>query len=135
MTDAAGHAWVDLPGYFEEINREPRYQLTVISTFAQAIIGEKVKDNRFSIRTSQPNVEVSWEVKAIRNDRFVQRFGAPIEVEKEAAVRGRYIHPALYDQPIEKAMFFHPSTQTPEPESGPEVISGDARVAAQGVIR
>lgn len=64
--------------------------------------------NRFSIRTSQPNVKVSWEVKAVRNDRFVQRAGAPVEIEKSAADKGKYLAPTLYDQPADKGIFHHP---------------------------
>lgn len=117
VTDANGIAWVQLPEYFEAINRDPRYQLTVIGTFAQAIIGEELgasgaadgKGNRFSIRTSQPNVKVSWEVKAVRNDRFVQQAGAPVEVPKSGAQRGKYLTPSLYNQPREKSIFYSPA--------------------------
>ena len=37
-TDANGKATVQLPDYFEAINKDFRYQLTVLGTFAQAII-------------------------------------------------------------------------------------------------
>lgn len=107
-TDAQGLAWVQLPDYFEALNREPRYQLTVIGQFAQAIVAEKIQGNRFAIRTSRPGVEVSWEIKAVRNDRFVQRYGAPVEVEKSASERGKYLMPALYDQPRERGIFHRP---------------------------
>src|SRR5262249_48563045 len=36
-TDESGEATITLPGYFEALNRDFRYQLTVIGTFAQAI--------------------------------------------------------------------------------------------------
>jgi hypothetical protein len=67
-TDANGHAVVALPDWFESINKDLRYQLTVIGTFAQAIVAEKVKGNRFRIKTSAPNVEVSWQVIGVRSD-------------------------------------------------------------------
>jgi hypothetical protein len=120
VTDANGTAWVQLPDYFGAINRDPRYQLTVIGAFAQAIIGEELgasgaadeAGNRFSIRTSQPNVKVSWEVKAVRNDRFVQQHGAPVEVTKGSTHRGKYLSPQLYNQPREKSMFHHVPAET-----------------------
>jgi trimeric autotransporter adhesin len=71
-TDAAGKATVGLPAYFEAINKDYRYQLTVIGTFAQAIVSREVADNRFEITTSQPNVKVSWEVKGVRNDQYMR---------------------------------------------------------------
>jgi hypothetical protein len=53
-TDADGNATVELPSYFEAINGDFRYQLTVIGQFAQAIVTEEVKDNHFSLRTDRP---------------------------------------------------------------------------------
>jgi hypothetical protein len=103
-TDGNGYAWVDLPSYFGEINLEPRYQLTVIDDsddFVMAKITNEVQNNKFRIRTSKPNVKVSWEVKAIRNDRFVQRHGAPTELDKPEDLKGTYIDPRLYDQSMD----------------------------------
>ena len=65
VTDDSGSATVALPEWFEGLNRDFRYQLTVIGTFAQAIVGEKIRDGRFVIRTDQPNVEVSWQVTSM----------------------------------------------------------------------
>jgi hypothetical protein len=58
--DASGNAVIELPDYFSALNKDFRYQLTVVGTFAQAIVAEKIKDNRFAIKTNAPNVEVSW---------------------------------------------------------------------------
>jgi len=41
-TDGAGLATVTLPDWFEALNRDFRYQLTVIGQFAQAIVAGKV---------------------------------------------------------------------------------------------
>lgn len=71
-TDDEGFATVELPGYFEALNIEFRYQLTVMGQFAQAIVKEKVLDNRFVIQTDKPNVEVSWQITGIRNDEFAR---------------------------------------------------------------
>jgi hypothetical protein len=57
-TDADGNAMVELPGYFQALNRDFRYQLTVVGQFAQAIVAEEVRDNRFRIKTDKPNVRV-----------------------------------------------------------------------------
>lgn len=118
VTDATGTAWVQLPDYFEAINRDPRYQLTVIGAFAQAIIGQEVKDNAFLIQTSHANVKVSWEVKAVRNDLFVQRSGAPVEITKSPSQRGKYLTPYLYGETREKGIFHTPASTTAPAASG-----------------
>lgn len=110
-TDEKGVAWVTLPSYYEEINKNPRYQLTVVDDtagpgFVQVKVARKIKDNQFMIMTSAPNIEVSWEVKATRNDRFVQKYGAPVEVEKEGRERGTYQDPSLYDAPAEMGVMY-----------------------------
>lgn len=105
-TKGDGYAWVELPNYFAEINRDIRYQLTVVDEsgeFTMAIVSKKVNGNRFQIRTSKPGVEVSWEVKGVRNDRYVQRYGAPVEVDKPMEEQGVYEHPELYGLGREKA--------------------------------
>jgi hypothetical protein len=79
-TDAAGKATVDLPAYFEALNKDYRYQLTVFGVFAQAIVSSEVKNNQFEISTNLPNVKVSWEVKGIRNDEFMRKH--PFQVEE-----------------------------------------------------
>lgn len=96
--DGNGYATVQMPDYYEEINIDPTYQLTIIGGegFALAKIERKLVGNTFVIRTSEPNIEVCWRVEARRNDRFVRAYGAPIEVEKPRELRGRYLGPELY---------------------------------------
>ena len=78
-TDDEGFAEVTLPDWFEALNRDFRYQLTVIGSFARAAVWEKIRDNHFVIRTSDPGVEVSWQVTGIRDDPYAR--ANPIEVE------------------------------------------------------
>jgi hypothetical protein len=101
VTDVHGWATVQLPDYFEALNRDFRYQLTVIGQFAQAIVQRKVENNRFTIRTSKPGVEVSWQVTGIRQDAWANAHRIPTEVEKSAAERGHYLHPELFGAPEE----------------------------------
>ena len=44
-TDGQGSAVVQLPEWFETLNRDFRYQLTVIGQFAQAIVASKVSES------------------------------------------------------------------------------------------
>jgi hypothetical protein len=103
-TDANGEAIVTLPDYFQALNKDFRYQLTVIGQFAQAIVGEKIKDNRLVIHTSVPGVEVSWQVTGIRRDRWAEKNRIQVEVAKPEMERGYYLHHNAYDQPEEKSV-------------------------------
>jgi hypothetical protein len=94
VTDSDGYAIVELPSYFEAANKDFRYQLTVIGTFAQAIVKEKIAGNTFKIQTSEPNVEVSWSVTGVRADKYAEANRIEAEVEKEH--KGTYIHPELF---------------------------------------
>ena len=101
ITDAHGDATVSLPAYFESLNRDFRYQLTVIEQFAQAIISSEIKDNRFTIKTDKPDVKVSWMVTGVRQDAYANAHRISVEEYKAANEHGKYIHPALYGQPKE----------------------------------
>ena len=101
-TDGHGLATVTLPDYFSALNKDFRYQLTAIGEFAQAIIGEEIRDNRFIIRTDKPDVKVSWQVTGIRNDKWAQAHRIQVEVDKPATEIGTYLNPEEHDQPIEK---------------------------------
>jgi hypothetical protein len=94
VTDANGYVTVTLPGYFEALNKDYRYQLTVVGgTFAQAIVSKKVSGNQFQIRTSDPNTEVSWQVTGIRKDAYANAHRVQPEVEKEPKNKGKYLNP------------------------------------------
>jgi len=51
-------------------------------------------------------------VEATRNDRWVQRHGAPVEVDKPPSESGAYQNPDLYDQPDERAAYHLPAALT-----------------------
>jgi hypothetical protein len=108
-TDASGEATVTLPDYFEAINRDYRYQLTVIGQFAQAIVSSEIKDNRFSIKTDKPNVKVSWQVTGIRKDPYAEQNRIPEEVDKAANEKGKYLHPTEWGQPESKRIGYDES--------------------------
>ena len=103
-TDRHGLATVTLPDYFEALNADFRYQLTVIGQFAQAIVARKIAGNRFVIRTNRPNVEVSWQVTGIRHDAYANQFRIPVEEEKSVGERGYYLHPEVFGQPESKSI-------------------------------
>ena len=93
-TDARGNATVLLPDWFEALNQDFRYQLTVIGEFAQAIIAREIEHNRFTIRTNRPHVKVSWQVTGIRHDAYANAHRIQVEEDK-GDKRGTYLHPEL----------------------------------------
>jgi trimeric autotransporter adhesin len=103
-TDANGEATVELPEWFESLNRDFRYQLTAIGQFAQAIIGSEINNHQFTIRTDKPSVKVSWQVTGIRQDVYAKAHPMAVEVAKNARERGHYLHPELYGAPEESSI-------------------------------
>src|SRR5262249_567896 len=81
-----------------------RYQLTVVGQFAQAIIASKVQNNRFSIKTSAPNVEVSWQVTGVRSDAALLKHPFKSEEDKPANERGYFLSPDAYGLPEERGI-------------------------------
>jgi hypothetical protein len=118
-TDRHGLATVNLPEYFEALNGDFRYQLTVIGQFAQAIVAKKIAANRFVIRTSKPNVEVSWQVTGIRRDAYANAYRIPVEEDKTAQEQGYYLHPEVFGQPESKSI----SASSKAPRSSPDVLA------------
>lgn len=87
-TNSSGVAVVKLPAYFTALNRDFRYQLTVIGKMAQAIVDQKVSNNQFRIRTDQGNVEVSWQVTGIRKDDYAKAHPIVVEEAKKVFEKG-----------------------------------------------
>jgi hypothetical protein len=104
ITDNNGDAVVTLPAWFEALNKDFRYQLTVFGTFAQAIVAEKIKGNRFAIKTNASQVEVSWQVTGVRSDPGTRKFNFDVEEEKPQRHRGYFLNPDAYNQPAEKSI-------------------------------
>ena len=119
-TDDDGNATVELPGYFEALNRDFRYQLTVVGQLATAIVAEEVRDNRFRIKTDKPNVMVSWQVTGIRQDAWANANPVEVEVQKTEDERGKYLHPEVHGQPATARVyqFELPESEETEPDSG-----------------
>jgi hypothetical protein len=102
VTNGNGFATVRLPRYFQALNRTFRYQLTVVGKAhwdAKAAVWNEISHNRFTIRTDQPNVKVSWQVTGIRHDRFAKAHPIRVVAPKAKKDQGKYLHPELYGKP------------------------------------
>jgi len=103
--DGLGEAVIELPDYFEAINRDPLYTLTAIGAAMPNLhVAEEVVNNEFRIAGGQPGMDVSWRVEGVRDDPYVRSRGAPVEVDKSESERGLYQYPEFYDQPPEKGI-------------------------------
>ncbi len=100
VTSEDGLAFVRMPAYFSEINKDERYLLTVIDDSDEPVLAKvkhRIRDGEFVIWTSKPHVQVSWRVEGVRNDAFVRAYGAPVEQDKTPDMRGVYIRPELFN--------------------------------------
>jgi hypothetical protein len=96
ITDINAQAWVELPDWFEELNKDFRYQLTVIGSFDRAMIAQEVSNNRFLIKTESANIKVSWQVTGIRKDAWAEKNRIPVEQDKTKEEKGKYLHPKAW---------------------------------------
>ena len=100
VTDSKGFATVKLPSYFQALNRSFRYQLTIVGTRGwRARVVKEIAGNRFTIQSDVPGTKVSWQVTGVRHDPYANAHRIPVVVQKQAAERGRYLHPELYGKP------------------------------------
>ncbi|HMS54611.1 MAG TPA: hypothetical protein PKA27_04355 [Fimbriimonadaceae bacterium] len=110
-TDEKGFAWVELPSYYDLVNKDAKIQLTVVDEgddFVMAKVSKRVQNGKFQLRTSQPGVTVYWEVKAERNDPWMRAHPPKVEYAKDENERGKYQHPSLYGMPDSMAMDSRP---------------------------
>jgi hypothetical protein len=95
--DESGSGWVVLPPWFDAINIDFRYQLTAIGVPAPDLhIASEIVDNRFLIGGGPAGGEVSWEVRARRNDPTMQRLDPMTEIDKPSHLRGSYLDPLAW---------------------------------------
>jgi hypothetical protein len=102
--DENGEAWVQLPEWFEALNKDFRYQLTPIGGWAPLYISQEIEENAFQIAGGEPGMKVSWQVTGVRHDPFAEANRIPVEEEKPADERGVYLYPEVYGQPDEMGL-------------------------------
>jgi hypothetical protein len=133
ILDANGEAIVMLPDYFDALNADTgiNYQLTCIGGYAPVYIAEEVTGNQFKIAGGTPDLKVSWQVTAIRDDPYLRDHPVQAEVDKEGSEIGKYAYPEGYGQPETMAVDQEPA-QAPEP--GPlEAPGGEATASVNAL--
>jgi len=77
-----GEADIELPDYFQVLNRDFRYQLTPIGApMPNLFVAREVEHNSFAISGGKPGAKVSWSVTGIRQDEKAKSH--PIVVDRE----------------------------------------------------
>jgi hypothetical protein len=122
VTDTEGNATVTLPNYFEALNCNFRYQLTVLGKFAHAIVASGIENNHFTIKTDQPDVKVSWQVTGIRQDASARALPTRVEEEKPEAERGLFLHPEHHAQPRDRGIASKQYVEAMQDRPTPQVI-------------
>ncbi|CAN5786849.1 hypothetical protein BH11BAC4_BH11BAC4_11800 [soil metagenome] len=108
VTDANGVAFVQLPDYFNALNKDFRYQLTTIGQPAQVYIMEEINsNNQFTIKADKPNTKISWQVTGIRQDAWANAHRIIPEVEKEERNKGKYLSPEVFNKPKQQGIYYN----------------------------
>ncbi len=85
-----GEATVEMPGWFEVLNSDYRYQLTSIGQAAPNLhIIEEIKERKFKIAGGLVGQKVSWQVTGIRKDAWAKANRIPLEENKTGAEKGK----------------------------------------------
>jgi trimeric autotransporter adhesin len=105
VLDANGETNVQLPDWFEALNRDFRYQLTAIGAAAPNLhIAQEIQNRSFKIAGGPANTKVSWQVTGVRQDAWEKAHPMAVEVAKPARERGYYLNPELFGAPPERSM-------------------------------
>ena len=130
ILDNKGEAEIELPDWFNALNKDYRYQLTAIGAPGPNLyIAEEISDtstttnyssdssssnqnnnnnsndsSNFKIAGGTSGMKVSWQVTGIRKDPWANANRIRVEEDKPAKERGYYIYPDLYGQPEEKGI-------------------------------
>ncbi len=134
--NANGEATIEMPDWFGVLNRDFRYQLTCIGGFAPVYIAEKLANNQFKIGGGKPGMEVSWQITGIRQDAWANANRIPVEEEKEAKLKGFYLHPEVYGAPAEKGIAWarHPEMMKKLLQSQEQMKEKQARLTESPTI-
>lgn len=122
--DASGAAVVQLPDWFEALNKDFRYQLTAIGAPGPNLyIAKEISNNRFTIAGGKAGMKVSWQVTGIRHDPYAEQNRTQPEVLKPASEQGTYLYPQGYGQPAANGVDYQRDQQPPQPSKQRPVVT------------
>jgi hypothetical protein len=81
--DKNGEVVIELPEYWDALNRDPRYQFFALyQAMPNLYIKEEEHDNHFTIGGGAPGGQVSWQITGIRHDPYILAHPIIVEVLK-----------------------------------------------------
>jgi hypothetical protein len=121
VLDDNGEAEIELPDWFGALNKDFRYQLTLIGAPGPNLhISEEISDadttknyssssssdknSRFKVAGGTLGMKVSWQITGIRKDPWANAHRIKVEEDKSDKERGYYIYPDLYGKAAEKGI-------------------------------
>ena len=128
--DTNGEAVVELPVWFEALNKDFRYTLTAVGAPGPNLyIAEEVTKTHFKIAGGTPGAKVSWTVTGIRHDAWANEHRIHVEEDKPDRERGSYLHPEVCKQPEEKSVEWarHPELMRQIKESREQIKQQGAK--------
>jgi hypothetical protein len=134
VLDGNGEAVIQLPDWFETLNRDFRYQLTAIGAPGPNLyVAQEISGNHFQIAGGKPGGKVSWQVTGIRQDAWANAHRIPVEEAKPSRERGFYLHPELFGAPPEKGIAWarYPKTMKASRTRGTKHVALRQSVAAK----
>jgi hypothetical protein len=121
ILDSEGAAWVELPEWFEALNKDFRYQLTPIGASAPDLyIAREIESNRFQIAGGDAGLKVSWQVTGSRHDAYAEAHPLAVEEPKPTEEQGTYLHPAEYGKPQTDGLDYQRNQPPEQLETGGE---------------
>jgi hypothetical protein len=101
--DENGNAAVTMPEWFEELNKDLRYQLTAIGGPAPDLhVKAKLANGTFTIGGAKAGQEICWQVTGTRKDAWANAHRIEVETDKPKKERGTYLFPKGFGQPETK---------------------------------
>jgi hypothetical protein len=118
ILDANGEAIINLPGWFDTLNRDFRYQLTAIGAPSPNLyVAQEINNNFFKIAGGTAGAKISWQVTGIRQDAFANAHRIPVEEMKPADERGKYLHPLEHNVPASYGLAYEDNRRLQEEKS------------------
>jgi hypothetical protein len=104
VLNAKGEAIVRLPGWFSDLNKDFRYQLTCIGKHSPVYIAGEIRRNQFKIAGGRSKLKVSWMITGIRKDAWANAHRISVEVQKPKHERGHFVDPQLFSRGQKKSI-------------------------------
>jgi hypothetical protein len=100
-----GDALIEMPEWFEALNKDFRYQLTAVGAPAPDLhVADEIRGGRFRVAGGAAGLKVSWQVTGIRKDASAVRSPIVVEEKKPEREKGTYLDPLAFGQPAEKGL-------------------------------